>query len=331
MLTLQGRLETEEKIEQNIIRKLDTMPEYIQNWYYNMRAQDITIKSCRDYLEKVINFLLYINSDLDKIVLNKISDGDLSKYFIEIQTTKKHDGCIVKTSDSYRNTVWFALNNFFNYQKATGKVKNNNMKLVKPKKNKAPEIKAKDLLSIDDFNKILQFIPGDSLSIQKRNKAILLLYMNTGMRKDALRQINISDIDFNTNELIVIDKGEKTHIYSLNSDTIIAINDWIMHRKYLLQGHLTDALFISYQGNRISGNAIYNMVTEATEVALGKKISPHKFRSGLVTILYEQTHDIEFVRKAIGHSNIATTQRYIVTDDTEKQKASEIMQQLLQK
>ena len=49
---------------------------------------------------------------------------------------------------------------------------------------------------------------------------------------------------------------------------------------------------------------------------LGYKISPHSLRTAFCTILYKKTGDIEFVRRAVGHSSIETTQRYIVDDDT---------------
>ena len=54
-------------------------------------------------------------------------------------------------------------------------------------------------------------------------------------------------------------------------------------------------------------------------------VSPHKLRSGFCSILYKKTGDIEFVRRAVGHANSATTARYIVTNGEEKQNAAEIM------
>ncbi|MEE3416989.1 MAG: site-specific integrase, partial [Prevotella sp.] len=58
-------------------------------------------------------------------------------------------------------------------------------------------------------------------------------------------------------------------------------------------------------------------------------LSPHKLRSGFCSIMYSKTHDIEFVRRAVGHSNVATTQRYIVTNKDEKKKSAEIMESIL--
>ena len=56
-----------------------------------------------------------------------------------------------------------------------------------------------------------------------------------------------------------------------------------------------------------------------------RELSPHKIRGGDVSILYKETGDAEFCRRAVGHSNIATTQRYITTGGEEKKRAAEIM------
>ena len=158
--------------------------------------------------------------------------------------------------------------------------------------------------------------------------ADFLLYMTTGMRRDALCQINITDIDFKRKEITVVDKGEKTHVYKLTDETLTAISEWLILRNNIKHDP-TQAAFITYQGKRITGNSVYNMITDCSRAAFGTPVSPHKLRAGLCSILYEQTHDIEFVRRAIGHSKVTTTQRYIVTNGNEREVASKIIGDLL--
>jgi len=322
----QGRIEIEDKIEAGIVDKLNSLPECISEWYYVMKAKGNTVKSCRDYLQKIEHFYNVMNlfdTEVDEITIN-----DLSKYFAIIQY-KENNGNKTKTSGSYLNSVWFALNNYFEYQVEVGRVDKNFMKLVKPAKNKGNiDGKKKPLLTANDFKKMLCHIPGDNTVLVKRNKAILLIYMNTGMRRDALCQMNINDLDFDNHLLTVSDKGEKEHVYVMNEEVETATKDWLDNRKYI-RNSVPNALFVTYQGKRMTGNSVYNMITECSEKALGKAISPHKLRSGLCSILYEQTHDIEFVRKAIGHKGIATTQRYIVTDGNERKEVADIMSKLL--
>ena len=80
----------------------------------------------------------------------------------------------------------------------------------------------------------------------------------------------------------------------------------------------------------MSIESVKEVVERCTKNALGKKLSPHKLRAGFCSILYKETHDIEFVRRAVGHSDIKTTQRYISVDDTERRKASTIMNNIFE-
>lgn len=326
---MQGRIEMDEKIREKIEVKLSNEPRYLSDWFLNMQARGITMKSCADYINKVSNFFHYMTKRKNVRFLDiaDIDITDLSAYFADLQYKIDKNGKRVTTSDSYRNSVWFALNKFFNYSLAVGDIQQNYMGEVKPEQNK-DEPNKKKLLTADDFKKMLDCVPGKGI-IKIRNIAILRLYMTTGMRKDALCAIDLEDLDLDTGELKVIDKGKKIHIYNLKHKTIHALQEWLDIRDQLLSKEDTDALFITEYGQRVGGSCMAKLVNNCSEHALGYKISPHKLRSGLCSILYSQTHDAEFVRRAVGHSKITTTQRYIVTDGEEKKKASAIMEELL--
>jgi integrase/recombinase XerD len=102
---------------------------------------------------------------------------------------------------------------------------------------------------------------------------------------------------------------------------------WI--RESFAKGKNDNHLFLSDRGCRISETAIDTIVHKYTKAAIGKPLSPHKLRAGFCSVLYEQTGDIEFVRRAVGHSSAATTQRYIVTNGDERKRASEIIGNLI--
>ena len=158
-----------------------------------------------------------------------------------------------------------------------------------------------------------------------RDKAILVLLAMTGMRRTALTEINMDDLDFYKGTITVIDKRHKTHVYKMNETIRVALEDWIAVREEKLNGIRTDALFISNRRSRLHENNVDTIVKKYSYESLGYEISPHKLRAAFCTILYDRTRDIEFVRRAVGHSNIETTQRYIVDDDTARDEAADIM------
>ena len=114
----------------------------------------------------------------------------------------------------------------------------------------------------------------------------------------------------------------------MNNTIRKALVDWIEDRKTKLDDNQTDALFISNRRKRIGEKTLVAIVEKYSLEGLGYKISPHKLRESFCSILYEKTKDIEFVRRAVGHSCIETTQRYIVDDDTAKDESASIIDKI---
>lgn len=335
---MEGRYQTNRKIETNIEQKLNSYPEYLSGWYYYLRASNKEISSCNEYIIKIVRFLEFINKDISKVNPSDITQDKIMKYMISCQKTERN-GIVVNTSDSYKATVWYVLRNFLDYMRKYDYISKNYMdNIPKPKNNDKARIdNERILLSEYDFNQILNAVKngaGDEVSksrqalYKERDIAIMLVFMYTGMRRTALSNINIEDIDFENKTLTVIDKGSKVQVYNLSDRVINAINDWLSKRE-TLKVIDQDALFISRLGKRMTGKSLYNLVEKYCEEALGKRISPHKLRSGFCSIMYNKTKDIEKVRRMVGHANLATTQRYIVTDNQERKESTRIMDNLL--
>ncbi len=328
---MNGRMQNELKIERSIEKKLEKMPSYVKEWHINLKASKRTASTRLDYINKIYRFLEYIEENPKNLPIEQINESNVSNYFLSIQT-KKINGDIVNTSDSYQCSIWNCLNNFLEYLRKRGDIKNNYISLISKPKNRDLERinESRILLTEKEFKKILKAVKKEPNKTRKaRDEAIVLLFMNTGMRKTALTNIMIDDLDFNKKILTITDKGNKRHQYELNETIFDALNNWLFYRNNFLKGKLDEHLFISDHGTSMNPNTVYDLVAKYTKAALGKPLSPHKLRAGYCSILYNKTHDAEFVRRAVGHANVATTQRYIVTKGDERKKASEIMGSIL--
>lgn len=324
---MNGRIDNELRIERTAEAKLKTMPDYVNSWYLNMKASKKTAATRCDYVNKINNFLTSIDSNTKDLAASKITETAVAKFFMSIQT-KNVNGEISYTSDSYQATVWCCLNSFLGYLADHGMIEQNYAKFIdKPKNHDLDRINEHRIrLDANDFRKIISSVDDEiNLTRRNRDRAILILFMNTGMRKTALSNIMINDIDFDKKELIIIDKGSKRHQYVLSDEVIEAISEWLDVRGEFDKGKGDNHLFISDHGNRMASSTMYDLVAKYTERAMGKRISPHKLRSGYCSILYGATGDIEFVRRAVGHASATTTARYVVTAGEEKRKAAEIM------
>ena len=319
-----GREKYSNLINQRIENKLENLPDYISEWYYNLIASGMSARTCNEYINKVCLFLDYCKT----FNLSEITQTMVDKYFISIKTKTSSNGEPVVTSDSYQQTTWCALNKFFTFLvNREYMVKNYVAQIVKPKNKDLQRINEHRIyLTKKDFKKIIQAARECRVFKNRlRNETIVTLLMATGMRIAALSEINIEDIDLNEKTLSVVDKGDKRHRYFLSNSVIELLISYLEERRMyaLIKEH---GLFISKStGERMSIDSITDVVERCTENALGTRLSPHKLRAGFCSILYNETHDIEFVRRAVGHSDVKTTQRYISVDDKDKRKASEIM------
>ena len=334
---MNGRLENELNIDDKIENKLASMPKYVSDWHLNLKASGKTAATRFEYISKIHQFLESISDNLIDVELSQINETTVTNFFIDCQKKETANGDVQKTSDSYQQMVWCVLNSFTEYLYKKKYISLNYTSLIdKPKNKDLARVNAhRILLTEDDFNAILKAVDsstGDSGEEHRRgwrDKAILVLLMSTGMRRTALLNINISDVDFENKEISVIDKGEKRFVYKMNEMLEFTLNDWVRCRSQYGTGPKSDALFISNRGTRLSGRALSDMIKKYSKQGLGYSISPHKLRAGFCSIMYNKTNDIEFVRRAVGHSNVTTTQRYIVTDSSERQKSSNIMGEIL--
>lgn len=333
---MQGRLEHELKTQQSTDEVVKSMPDFVQEWYVNLKASRKTAASCYDYTIKVRNFLQYIGNDDLNVSTNQITLQACESYLIMNQTKVSNNGMIVYTSDSYQIGIWYALNNFLSFLKNRQYIPENYMQYISKPKNQDLQRINNDrlLLTQKDFHKIIQCALNSNTQTKKtvplknRDIAILLIFMTTGIRKTALSELNVNDFDRSDGTLRVVDKGNVYQHFPLNSMTLEYLHKWLIDRtKFSIQNH--DALFLNYDGERITQRGIVKIVQKYSEKALGFKISPHKLRAGFCSILYDKTNDIEFVRRAVGHANISTTQRYIKTTKDEKKIASKIIEDYL--
>ena len=213
-----------------------------------------------------------------------------------------------------------ALRAFFKFLFAEGYIEQDYAALVPmPKLHERAIIR----LDVDEVARILDLAEsGDSLPkncqkyhkiTQKRDLALLSLFLGTGIRVSECVGLDLEDFDFEQNAFVVTRKGGKEVILYLSDEVAAALLDYLEEREHIepFPGH-ESAFFLSIQRKRISQRAVENMVKKYARIAapLKKKISPHKLRSTFGTNLYRETGDIYLVADVLGHSDVNTTRKH---------------------
>lgn len=227
------------------------------------------------------------------------------------------------------------LRGMFQYHYEHGNLPNNPMTLVKlPHIKKDKNIIRLNPTEIQDLLYTIEFNAGTKTNkmmkfaekTRYRDMAIITLFLGTGMRVSELAGLDISDVNFTDNSLVLVRKGGGQDIIYFGEEIRKALVDYIEGERNTInpkEGH-ENALFYSLQSKRISVDAIENLVKKYSSIAVpNKKITPHKLRSTYGTALYRETGDIRLVADVLGHENVNTTvQYYAAIEDEHKRMAA---------
>ena len=174
-------------------------------------------------------------------------------------------------------------------------------------------------LTMEQSAALLQAVSGQN---QKRDYAILMIFLNCGIRRSELVGLNISDVY--EDRLRVVGKGNKERFVYFGTPCRKAIEAYMPVRNKKI---LTDnrALFGSRDGNRISTSAVHRLVKKALlQAGLDPdQYSAHKLRHTAATMMLSGGVDVKTVQEVLGHENLNTTQIYTHIENTELKIAAE--------
>ncbi len=174
-------------------------------------------------------------------------------------------------------------------------------------------------LTMSESAALLKSVSGVN---QKRDYAILMLFLNCGIRRSELVGLNLNDVY--EDRIRVIGKGNKERFVYFGSACRKAIDAYLPIRQKQV---LTDnrALFGSRDGNRISVSAVHRLVKKALlQAGLDPdQYSAHKLRHTAATMMLSGGVDVKTVQEVLGHENLNTTQIYTHIENTELKIAAE--------
>ena len=157
---------------------------------------------------------------------------------------------------------------------------------------------------------------------EKRDYAILMLFLNCGIRRSELVNLNLSDVY--EDRIRVVGKGNKERFVYFGTACRKALDEYLEERS---QRALSDnrALFGSRDNNRISVTAVHRLVKKALlQAGLDStQFSAHKLRHTAATMMLSGGVDVKTVQEVLGHENLNTTQIYTHIENTELKIAAE--------
>jgi len=179
--------------------------------------------------------------------------------------------------------------------------------------------------SIEQLNRAVDSITDDAASWPARDKAILEMLYGCGIRNAELVGLNLDDIHWANEAILVRGKGQKQRYVPLGDAAAHALREYLSERTARLaaaaQHHpvATPALFLNLQLRGVTKGGQARLTTRSVgrivkRIAilrgLSSDVHPHTLRHAFGTHLLEEGADLRAIQELLGHERLSTTQRY---------------------
>ena len=149
-----------------------------------------------------------------------------------------------------------------------------------------------------------------------RNRCILEMLYSSGLRVSECASLKNGCVRFDEGLVRVFGKGSKERLVPMGRAALNALKTYVEKaRPLLVKEKDPPALFLSYRGEALDRERIWQVVKEAARIAgIAKSIHPHTLRHSFASHLLENGADLRAIQEMLGHADISTTQIYTHID-----------------
>ena len=259
-----------------------------------------TLVSYKNDLRQFEDFFLRKDTELSWQAI----DADVIRQWVMQMMAEKYTATSV-------NRKLSALRSFFRYLLLRKQIKSSPMMNVKgPKKKKPLPVFVKER----DMDKLLDDVElTDFESV--RDRMILEVFYETGIRLSELIGLDDADVDFGMSVIKVTGKRNKQRIIPFGEELAKDLMMYIQLRNEELPVRDSEALFVrTKSGKRMYPVLVYDLVKKSlSRVVALKKRSPHVLRHSFATSMLNHDANLEVVKELLGHESLAATEVYTHT------------------
>jgi integrase/recombinase XerC/integrase/recombinase XerD len=183
------------------------------------------------------------------------------------------------------------------------------------------------VLKPGEVAEVLDRIPTGSSPLDLRDRAMFELAYGSGLRAEEIVNVDVTDLDPDSEELRVNGKGSKTRVVPAGEPAWRAIEAYLDRSRGVLASasagdRAEPALFLSKSGRRLSTSDVRRRLRRSTQRAgMAAGVSPHTLRHSFATHLLEGGADLRSIQELLGHASISTTQTYTRIESSRLRKA----------
>lgn len=265
---------------------------YLRMFLEAKRVEGCSTRTIKYYQSTVVHLLNTIS-----VPIRKITTEDLRDYLADYQ---KLNNCSKATVDNIRRN----LSSFFSWLEEEDYI-------IKSPMRRIHKIRVRQQIKNTISDEAIELMRDNCKCI--RDLAMIDLLYSTGIRVGELVNLNVADIDFEERECIVFGKGDKERRVYFDARTKLHLKRYIAERT-----DSNPALFVTldYPHSRLKISGVEIRMRSLGRALNLDRIHPHKFRRTMATRAIDKGMPIEQVQKILGHSQIDTTMRYALVNQS---------------
>lgn len=291
---------------------------FVERLMHQRQASPHTINSYRDTFRLLLQFAQrHLHKSPSHLALDDIDAPLVSMFLNDLQNNRR-------ITPRTRNLRLAAIRSFFHYAAYQEPAYAEHIQRVLAIPGKRYSRTLVQFLNRPEIDALLA-APDQRTWVGRRDHAILLVAIQTGLRLSELTGLKTQDLHLQTGAHVrCLGKGRKERCTPLTKITVAILNAWLVE----VSEDCLQWLFPSTRGGRLSADAVQDLVAKYVQIARHacpslrqKRVSPHTLRHTAAMELLQAGVDSSVIALWLGHESIETTQIYIDADLALKEKA----------
>jgi site-specific recombinase XerD len=170
-----------------------------------------------------------------------------------------------------------------------------------------------NVLTPEEVRRLISGIDQNSV-LGIRDHLLFRILYRLGLRLGEALAIDLDDIDFENEVLLIHGKGRRERTLPLVPDVADLIRGWLVYRKRLMRANRQKALFISKKGNRLAARTAqenFKKIVNGAGPLSMSKLTPHSLRHAFASHALEGDADLIVLKAVLGHARMKSTLIYL--------------------
>jgi site-specific recombinase XerD len=245
---------------------VDPLEALVVSWSRSLRARNLAPKTLKTYLEAAHQLVEHLHAD-DVHDVAEVRRQHVEAYITRLAETR---------APSTASNRFRALQQFFKWLVEEEELERSPM--ARMRSPMVPE-RPVPILGADELRRLLATCTGKEF-VDRRDQAILRLFIDTGMRLSELSFLKVSEVDLDDDVAIVMGKGRRPRACPFGAKTAAALDRYLRVRAKQSRA-ADDGLWLGEKGKGpMTDNGVAQMVRRRAAEAGIKGLNPHRFRHG---------------------------------------------------